>query len=62
MNRASPVELRKAMEIARVLTTAGILFVAIPVMDEQDHAELVFKLSRRLEKMESDAVAAEVKS
>lgn len=60
MNRASPVELRKAIEAAQAFVKAGILFVPIPVMDEQDHADLQFKLHARMDKMMSDA--EEVKS
>lgn len=60
MNRASPVELRKAIEAAQAFVKAGILFVPIPVMDEQDHEDLKFKLHARMYKLMADA--EEVKS
>lgn len=36
IERASPAELRKALEVARQLAQAGILFVPLPVIDEMD--------------------------
>ena len=60
MNRASPVELRKAIEAAQAFVKAGVLFVPIPVMDEQDYVDLQFKLHARMDKMIADA--EEVKS
>jgi hypothetical protein len=59
MNRASPVQLRIAIEAANEMVKAGILFVAIPVMDAQDHRDLLFKLSARLERMEKEAEEVE---
>lgn len=55
MNRASPVELRKAIQTAEAFAKAGILFVPIPVMDEKDHADLKLKLHARMDKMMADA-------
>lgn len=40
MNKASPVDLRKALEVAQVLARAGILFVPMPV-NGQDQDELI---------------------
>ena len=62
MNKASPVDLRKAMETATALMKAGVLFVPIPVVDgATDHAELIFKLEKRLELMVERAEGEEVK-
>lgn len=36
MNRASPVEMRQALEAAQAYKAAGILFVAIPVFSEEE--------------------------
>lgn len=48
MNRASPVELRKAMAAATAYTKAGILFVAVPVLNEDDQIELIESVDVRL--------------
>ena len=56
MNRASPVDLRKSIEIANHLANIGIRFVPIPVATEKEFQTLAAELSRRLEKM---AVKAE---
>lgn len=49
MNRASPVDLRKAIEAAHTYVKAGLLFVPMPVLNEQDHAGLVAQADSRLE-------------
>jgi hypothetical protein len=51
VNRASPVELRKALEVANALTKAGIRFVCMPVCDEADHANLAGQAAERLERI-----------
>lgn len=55
MNRASPVDLRKAIEAAQAFIKAGILFVPMPVLDEKDQAALQGQMLARLDKMEEDA-------
>ncbi|AZC19587.1 DUF1382 family protein [Pseudomonas sp. CMR5c] len=60
MNRASPVQLRKAMEMASALKNAGILFVCMPVTDENEHYALVKQAEFRLEKMAQELEALEV--
>ena len=40
MNRASPVEMRKALVFAKTLSDQGILFVPVPVLDSDDHERL----------------------
>lgn len=55
MNRASPVELRKAMAAATAYTKAGILFVAVPVLNEDDHIELIESVDARLDRIISRA-------
>lgn len=54
MNRASPVDLRKSLEIANNLAHIGIRFVPIPVATEEFHT-LAAELSRRLEQMAVEA-------
>jgi hypothetical protein len=54
MNRASPVDLRKSLEIANHLAHIGIRFVPIPVATEEFQT-LAAELSRRLEQMAVEA-------
>lgn len=56
MNRASPVELRKCLEAARMLAEIGIRFVPIPVENDAEHEAL---LQVFMQKMESLATKAE---
>ncbi|CZX05121.1 TPA: DUF1382 family protein [Enterobacter hormaechei subsp. xiangfangensis] len=55
MNRASPVDLRKSLEIANHLAQIGIRFVPIPVATEEEFQTLADELSRRLEQMAVEA-------
>lgn len=58
MNRASPAQLRKSLEVASAFAKAGINFVCVPVVDEADHANLA---SQAIKRMERIAVIAESK-
>lgn len=51
MKKASPVEMRKALEAADAYKQAGILFVAIPVLDDVDHVLLLEQAAAKLEKI-----------
>ena len=51
MNRASPVDLRRAAEMTQRFVKAGILFVPMPALDQADHDALVAQSAERLEKM-----------
>jgi hypothetical protein len=64
MNRAGPVELRKAMDAALAMMKAGILFVPMPVKDHDDHTQLAAECGERLESMaqEADKVEAMIAS
>lgn len=55
MNRASPVDLRKSLEIAYNLAHIGIRFVPIPVATAEEFQTLAAELSRRLEQMAVEA-------
>ena len=55
MNRASPVDLRKSLEITNHLAHIGIRFVPIPVATEEEFQVLAAELSRRLEQMAVEA-------
>lgn len=57
MNRASPIDLRKALEMVSAFTKAGILFVPMPVLNEVDHANLVAQTTDRLEQIAQEAEA-----
>ena len=54
MNRASPVDLRKSLEIANHLAHIGIRFVR-QVVTEEEFQTLAAELSRRLEQMAVEA-------
>lgn len=56
MERATPVQMRKSLELSMSLRDAGIRFVPLPVMSEVDHTRLIGILNTRLEKI---AVQAE---
>ena len=55
MNRASPVDLRKSLEIANNLEHIGISFEPIPVETEEEFQKLAAEISRRLEQMAVEA-------
>lgn len=55
MNRASPVDLRKSIEIANYLARIGIRFVPIPVATDEEFQALAAELSRKLEQMAVEA-------
>ena len=54
MNRAHPTDLRKALEIANALMKAGIDFVPVPVLSDEDKAILVRDVQMRLEQIEKE--------
>jgi len=54
MNRASPIEIRKALELANTLARAGVLFVAIPLLDEKDKADLGWLIERQMDRLEKE--------
>lgn len=57
MNRASPAQLRKAIDAANAMLKAGILFVPMPVADAEEHARRVDDADARLEEMAQAAEA-----
>ena len=54
MNRASPVDLRIALEMAHSLAKAGVDFVTIPVLSNEDKAILVRDAYMRLDQIEKE--------
>ena len=51
MIKSTAEELRKSIEAAGVYAKAGIAFVPIPVMDDEDNNYLVSMADKRLKKM-----------
>jgi hypothetical protein len=54
VKKATPVEMRKSLEAAMALRNAGIKFVPMPVLNDEDHAYLISELDRRLEIIEEE--------
>ena len=55
MKRADPADLRKAKYLVEEFVRAGIDFVPIPVIDQEDKNELAMDLQRRLEQIEQES-------
>lgn len=55
MNRAKPVDLRKAMEVAQAYLKAGLWFVPMPVLNAGDFTALVKQCDNRLELMAQES-------
>ncbi len=55
MNRASPVELRQSLEMAKMLADAGIKFVPLPVENDAEFNNFSVLLSQKLERMAREA-------
>lgn len=51
MIKASPVDIRRSLEIVDSMEKAGINFVPIPIMNDRDHESLNRILNRRLDRM-----------
>jgi hypothetical protein len=51
MEKASPVEMRKALEIVRHFKEAGVLFVPMPVKGIEDKKELIAQMTCRIESL-----------
>lgn len=59
MNRASPVDMRKALAMANQMTQAGLLFVPMPVASPEEFAYLARKAHERLGQIAQAAEEAE---
>lgn len=51
MNKASPVDMRKMLEVVNSFKRCGIMFVPIPVLNYEDKAKYIELMSDQLEKM-----------
>ena len=54
MNRAAPVDLRRALEIAHDLVKAGLDFIPVPVLSDEDKAILVRDVEMRLTQIQKE--------
>ena len=61
MNRASPVDLRLALEMAHSLAKAGVVFVPVPVLSNEDKAILVRDAYMRITQIEKETEKEETK-
>ncbi|ALJ98258.1 hypothetical protein BiPBO1_44 [Brucella phage BiPBO1] len=52
-------QIREAMSVAQDMTKAGILFVAVPVLDEADHTKLKLLQASRVVQIDREANHAE---
>ena len=59
MNRANPVDMRKALETVQALKDAGILFVPIPIMNEAQHEQLKMMFNNALAEIEKQCEVTE---
>jgi len=54
IERASPAQLRKALELANVFVKLGVNFVPVPVSSDEEQAALVERALAKLADMEKD--------
>lgn len=52
-------QIREAMSIAQDMTKAGILFVAVPVLNDGDHTKLKLLQASRVLQLDQEASNAE---
>lgn len=62
MKRANPKDLRQALQAANTYAKAGILFVAVPVMDAAGHSALMKQANESLSELIALAEAEESQS
>ena len=55
MNRASSVDIRKAILVANEFVKAGIDFVPVPVLSDDDKPIMVREVQKRLSQIENDS-------
>ena len=55
MHRAHPVDMRKALEMVEAHKRAGILFVPMPVLNQEDHLAQIAEARRRLDLLQHEA-------
>jgi hypothetical protein len=60
IERASPFQLRKALELANLFVKMGVNFVPVPVASDEEQHQLVTQALDKLAEMEKAADKAEV--
>jgi hypothetical protein len=55
MNKATAVQMRKALEAVNAFKQAGIEFIPVPVLNDEDRAKLTEDVFRRLSVIERQA-------
>ena len=61
IERTSPAQLRKALEVANLYVKMGINFIPVPVTSEAEQEELADRAFATLEEIERAAGAAETR-
>ncbi len=59
MKRATPVQMRKSLEVVETFKKAGLWFVPMPVTDENEFNTRVAEMTRKLEEIELAATEEE---
>jgi hypothetical protein len=49
--KCSPVQMRKALELVEVLKSAGMDFIPVPVLNDEDRARLIAITADRIERI-----------
>jgi hypothetical protein len=50
MNKASPIDMRKMLDVVDVLKRAGIMFVPVPILNDEDKAKYLELMNDQFEK------------
>ena len=51
VTKCSPVQMRKALELVEVLKSAGMDFIPVPVLNDEDRARLIAIAADRIERI-----------
>lgn len=60
IERATPVQLRKSLEIANLFAKTGLRFVPMPCADDAEYVQLMQESIAKLDRLEAVANGAEV--
>ena len=62
MQRATPVQMRKSLELVELFMQTGLRFVPMPIFDENDFNHCIAEMSKKLNEIERRANVAETSS